>query len=617
MANPWDNLPLAPNSPKPWANLPLAKNQNAAHPSILSELGTGLEKTGQSVLAGSHAGLNKMLNLGGTEFDRNILSLLPQEASLRQQGQLPTDLQTDQSSKAPYPMLADISEAIPTIAMAGAAGAAAPEVLGGLIPQSALSGSLYSAADTASKPGQTQSDIGKSAVEGALTGAAFGGAGKALGAAMKIPKAALKRVSDEIISKVVTPMQEKISQQVGARLSKISSKPLKDAYEAAKKKASDWKGMAQSAPEEKFDNSEYLTEANKVLEDAQNEESQRPALKGLSSSVQELIDRAPKSFKNAIKHKQAINDLPDSYEQPISNSNSALRRQYAGRLGQALDNQVQNNATTYESQTFVKNWLQKRKDWGNLQKFYQAPGSATGRADFDPTLKKALENGDFDKYTSSFIPKSGEGMAKVQALGRLVGDHEKAGGMINKQALKGMLSEDSNGNLQVDPHKLANYMAQSKNSDSVKLLFPHSEKEAIGNLHFAKNISSQLNKSKGKIGHLATDAILRYGLPSGIGYEEGKKYGSPKMGALAGLAVGKIAPEYISKVFQNIANKAIESGRIKDLHNIGSLFDDINPRNLLEKRLGNKARYVPKAGTVAKYPALGTAYDATLRTKSN
>ncbi len=119
-----------------------------------------------------------------------------------------------------------------------------------------------------------------------------------------------------------------------------------------------------------------------------------------------------------MDQKQKINEMPLNWAAGQS-PDTRMAQRASGEMGSALDDFVNSQATTPESQNFVNNWNNQRQLYGKLMDFYKKPAP---RGKISTSLYNELEAGNFGNYLKKFMPKQGESDYKLGRLQGLVDD---------------------------------------------------------------------------------------------------------------------------------------------------------------------------------------------------
>ena len=552
--------------------------------------------------------------------------------------------------KAPYHLLAELAKGVPTIAGAGGLAAIAPEaipdMLTGMVGQAAAATGVSDAAGAASEKGTTLKDIGKRGLEGVGIGTTLGLGGKVgeglIRANVSTYRKGMSKLKDVISKRALKPLEDKLSKMVGDRVSKISMEPLIGAYEKAKEKAKDYGGIAKSAvnldkklglvsryikgrdkllpkkpqegPSNTFDLNHYNLAAKKILTEAEEKERADPAVEGVSNALKNVIKRAPASFEDAVTHKQVINHIPDSYNDPAVFHKKALLRKYATRLGKALDYQTAKNAKKLGADDFIKDWKQKRLDYGNYKKFYQNPRASGKKLDYGKDLEQMLKDGNYEKYLKTILPKEGEeGGRSLEHLSDLLGSREKAKDLLHKTSLetRNIVYKNSLGNTRANPAKLSNYFKNNKIPQHVRALLTNHEQELLGNRDFVKDILGQMDKqTKGSNRQMWS----KYVLPTIVGGAIGEHFHHPLEGLTAGAGSTSLGPKLMETMFKDKALKYMENGTINDLRKIAKDHTLDTYRAYREHIKNEMSKKVPSSKTMQKlykYPLLELSQNLT------
>lgn len=328
--------------------------------------------------------------------------------------------------------------------------------------------------------------------------------------------------------------------------------------------SADVAGIAQKTG---YNPQSYLTEAQKVLQQAHAQEASDPnTYKGISDLIQGKIDRAPASFDQALMQKKAINQMPSSWDKTTNDAKINMTRKYAHLLGSALDSNVEQNSTTPEAQNFLTDWRDQRQKYGHLQNYYTDPTKGT----FSPTLKNHLENGNFEAAVDQYVPKPNEGGgSKIRQFQALVGDPDEADNALLGQFLKKRKTPTG----QIDTLGLAKAIQQGKVSQALMPLLTHDEKVGLGNISHVNSIAKNVKQSNGIIPRLA-----RSGIGAGAMAMIGKHLGLPYELVAPAAAAGAYAPGKIERVmgdrYAQRAEHLLNTGQIDKLRELSDLFDE-------------------------------------------
>lgn len=323
-------------------------------------------------------------------------------------------------------------------------------------------------------------------------------------------------------------------------------------------------------PSQSFNPKTYKDQGQAILEQAQNQENDDPStFKGLANQIQTKLNLAPTSFEKAIAQKKAINQMPSSWDKTTNDAKINASRHYAGLLGHALDNSVKDQASTPEAQNFLNQWHTQRKNYGDLQQFYNNPNKV---ASFDPALKNHLENGNYDLALNNYIPKAGEtSPVKIEALQHLVGNDDLA----HKTLLNQFLQKYKNPNTQqIDALKLGKAINAGNVSPTLMPLLTHDEKVGLGNIVHSKNIADSIQKSPGIVNRLSRHPLVTGASGAILGHGVGLPLVLSPLSFLGGAEAPKTAQNMLARAYEDHADKLLKSGRLDRLKELSDLFDE-------------------------------------------
>ena len=364
----------------------------------------------------------------------------------------------------------------------------------GLVPRGSLPARLAVPTVAGAAAGAATSPIGQRE-SGAVGGAIGGGVGGVLGEGFGALRLPFQRGGKRVAAAALEPLQNFFNKSISRVKERPSGEVLKNAYENVKGVV-DWdqlKPLAEAASKQgKIDATPYYNALNETLEEATNEAAMDPDVSGGLATKMEKLKRPIESYQDAIKLKKNINNLAN-WDATARNTENRLARLYSGRLGNALDESIDQTGSKAEGQNqeairnFANQWRNQRNIYGKLQEFYRNP--TTGK--FSQSMKNMFDNEDYEKAVQQFVPRANEDASKLMQFRNLVGDHTNADHAILQKALTPYLDKDG----QIDALKLGEAVNKNKLSPAIGQLLTDPEQKSLAQIINSKNVSDELIKN--------------------------------------------------------------------------------------------------------------------------
>lgn len=328
-------------------------------------------------------------------------------------------------------------------------------------------------------------------------------------------------------------------------------------------------GKNEDVPVNGFSPLSYINKAQGLLHAAHEEEKADTAtFKGLTAKIQEKINKAPTSFEEAIAQRKAINRMPSSWGKEANDVKVSRTRAYARLLGRALDESVNEQASTPQAQDFSNEWQNQRRNYGHLQQFYN---NLNKNSDFDPQLKTALERGNYQQALQQYLPNVNETEpVKIAALQNLIDNPKDAQNVILKQSLNKYITPDG----KIDGIKLGQAINQGKISQTLLPLLTHDEKVGLGNLVHSNSIAKSIKKSPGVIHQIAKHPWMSGALMTLVGHHLGVPLELSPASFISGATLPKSIENALARHYENHANELVKSGRLDRLKELSDIFDE-------------------------------------------
>ncbi len=568
---------------------------------LLKRIGTGAENVATSVGTGVGSGMvdlgnlfTRLITMPSTEFQRHILGQkvkvptveggiasatnLANEALNKVSGKnLPTNLKAQDFvtdlSKTKDPIIANIASTIPSFALTHKLGALSKL---GHVAKLALASAMANAGHSATKQESAKNLLEQTDI-GALTGAAAGKAFQLAGALPEASAHVLNSAKKYIAGTIIKPLSDKLGKYVTDNINMSNPRGLLFShYTAAKDAASKWDDVEDAAKNLEnvpFDNSLYREHGKNIIRDAYHAEAYNSkGLKGLGKTVSDhfgkgtqfLVPReagqyegvkayskggAPLTYFDAIKKKQTLNTMPQDWGRATSKTMEGALHHFAGRIGNALDEQVAKNVVANPvAKNFRDRWMNQRAAYGHLKQFTTNP--MTGKS--SSTMENQLQGNHLNKYLkANFLPKKDESYERLNKLSELLGGNMNAAkNALKEQAVAPFLKRAFEGHIEsADGEKIANYFKKGDTPMAVRALFNPPEQDALGRIHRAQKIAEITKKPKSWLKSAAGRVAL-----GGLGLYIGQKpteehetiYGRGAH-ALIGATTGAMLPTLISK----------------------------------------------------------------------
>lgn len=415
--------------------------------------------------------------------------------------------------------------------------------------------------------------------EAALPGALLPVGGMFANKVLTIPKKYTLNASKQIMSRMVEPLKNHVSSEFNNYLSGVNgAKFLGDSYKNAKNKAmaiSEIEPHAQAldkslnipsstnliAGQSKNNFPNYTNELGRQLGDFEDRTEQAPRWADAGKKLNILDNNIPNSFKDAVIQRQEINDMGDfGKNSNITSSVQSALNKGIPNLHQALQEDVGNlakNINSPEASNFVNKWNEANQNYANYKQFHN--NAATNLKS-----QENLDNGNFAKELSNYVPKKGEDLSKIETLQQITGNPDMANKAILHQFLENYRLPDSEG-ITYNTDKLANDLHSGKISPAMAALMPANAKLGMGNIIKSKAIAKQLKENPTVLDDLAKHRLTA-GMIGGVGTH--LLGGSPTASAIGGV-MGMYAPSMVknnlSKAWATQAENLINEGDLSKI----------------------------------------------------
>lgn len=515
---------------------------------FVKDLGNQAVGLPASALTGFARGTGNLLNLPGNIINqiarRKVVPSIPQAQSFN------SLLGVEEN-----PLTESIASFIPSMLTAEAsapltAASGLSRVFGSPISNQIVASGLYGASENKENP-----------LAGSGEGALLGGAA---GIGTQLAANALRPAAQYIAGKVVDPLTEKAAQLIGrSKPTESAAETLGSAYGAAKGKTAEWETvlnpLAKTADDMggAFDNSLFVQKGTNLLEKYKPKiqaipEKYMPAARAL----QDLIEKPPKSYQEAVIFNEKINDLPATWGETNQATQNVLKG-ISREMGAALKDQVNaNSSRSPEAQAFAKEWATQRANYKQLKEFEKIPtreDNGVLKTKYKKGIAEKLGEAPDVDIIKEYVPRgSNESVLKMKHFSNLIGDQDKAKALLKNEYFKPSYAEDD-----LNTKKMLG-LYKKLGEDQKKYMLNSQERDLFDSALKAKNINQQSALLK-YFGNDLKDSSVSLGL-AGLGGAIGgatsqqTHTGSPGEGAGIGAAVGAGIPLMLALMSKRYAN---------------------------------------------------------------
>ena len=459
----------------------------------------------------------------------------------------------------------DVLEAIGQIPfyVAGTGEASAAAKAAGIAPKLA---DLIGLGGTAATLGAASSP--DSPAIGAAIGVGSAGLGAGLGKALS---SGIKGSGKYLLKPLTEKMADKFS-KLGPRNSEAFSQ-IQNNYKSLKDlERNAWDKLGDSAEGLPFDSSSYksgLSELkNNLLSSSKGQKTLEKSINPITEEINDLINSPVNTMDEAIAHRKAINSIIGGTKQAgqskLTDTSAkqlvkALHFGYGNQEGikPSFDKAISDNLNNRNPSNEIKESWDNANNLTKLVKSFEEKKGLKGKSEptaFYSLHSRGINPEDSNEFIKDYTDLKGGGTARFKALANMLGDEDKARGIIKDNLFKSSIDAD----LKTKGLKASKFYSEyNKLTDPQKdYLFEGKQRSDIDTLFDLYKKYPEIGNSLSRIGYFAAMHYPGGALGGYAGYKLAKNTGLPEWaGTLAGISAGEASQKSIERMLGEIASR--------------------------------------------------------------